>query len=154
VNKRLKRQGTQRKQLQETEVAELISELDQERERRLKSEQAMKRLVDIVKNLQQKASEDQRQQESAIARLAQFRQTLIREKEDSTATKKQCEELQAQVAELQQSLDLYCDKCERQEEALRDTEKAASKLEAENLQQQATMVHRLYTSHLYSRHWI
>lgn len=42
------------------------------------------------------ASEDQHQQESTIVRLAQFRQTLIREKEECATAKKDCEALQVE----------------------------------------------------------
>ncbi|XP_062521408.1 leucine-rich repeat and coiled-coil domain-containing protein 1-like [Corticium candelabrum] len=136
LKRRSKEHTAQRKGTQETEITELVSELDEERERRLKAEQATKKLVDLVKSLQQRASEDQQHQQSAIARLSQFKQTLIREKEQSAAARQESERLQ-------EGLDSYREQCEQQQKALTDTEKAAAKLESEHFQQQAAAAKEL-----------
>ena len=54
----------------------LNNELDLERERRWKAEQAAARLVEHVRNLQNQLSENQRQYEQCVVREARLEQEL------------------------------------------------------------------------------
>ena len=72
----------------------LTQELDTERERRWKAEQAAGKLVEHVRTLQSQRTDAQRQHELAVVRVAQLEREVEGEREGSQT-------LQAQVQELQ-----------------------------------------------------
>ena len=72
----------------------LTQELDTERERRWKAEQAAGKLVEHVRTLQSQRTDAQRQHELAVVRVAQLEREVEGEREESQT-------LQAQVQELQ-----------------------------------------------------
>eukprot|EP00118_Oscarella_pearsei_P021064 m.234142 g.234142 ORF g.234142 m.234142 type:complete len:748 (+) comp40104_c0_seq6:805-3048(+) len=119
-------------------MSELIAELDQERDRRFKAEQAARKLVEHLKSMQRKVSEEQRQQESVIVKLSQLQKILHQEKDEKVKFQEEYEKQQSHIRKMNEELLLYQEQAEECKQALRDTENAAFKLETERLQEQAS----------------
>eukprot|EP00118_Oscarella_pearsei_P021062 m.234140 g.234140 ORF g.234140 m.234140 type:complete len:334 (+) comp40104_c0_seq5:805-1806(+) len=127
-------------------MSELIAELDQERDRRFKAEQAARKLVEHLKSMQRKVSEEQRQQESVIVKLSQLQKILHQEKDEKVKFQEEYEKQQSHIRKMNEELLLYQEQAEECKQALRDTENAAFKLETERLQEQASQVPSLGSS--------
>lgn len=72
----------------------LIQELEGERERRWKAEQAGRKLVDHIKALQDKDAEERNLQQAAIAASARLKKALDKERETKTALEISSQDLQ------------------------------------------------------------
>ncbi|XP_065065205.1 leucine-rich repeat and coiled-coil domain-containing protein 1-like isoform X2 [Rhopilema esculentum] len=87
----------------------MLQELDEERERRWKAEQAARRLINTVKDMQEKVAEERKYAETAISTSAKLKSALALEKDERTKCEKllvleqdKCEELKGEVAKLRQ----------------------------------------------------
>ncbi len=72
----------------------LISQVEGERERRLKAEMAAERLVEHVRSLQSQVAEGQRRHELAVVRVAEVENQLKGEREDRKAQQTQAQQLE------------------------------------------------------------
>ncbi|KAG8133734.1 hypothetical protein E2320_011510 [Naja naja] len=112
----------------------LIQELDQEREKRWKAEQAEKKLSESIKQLQNQAKEEKDIQSVAVY-------TTDRLQIDIRQVKEEAEKLGKELERSKQ-------KEEDQQKALHALEEALSKLESQKAQQQASEMKRIQTAEL------
>ncbi|XP_065827722.1 leucine-rich repeat and coiled-coil domain-containing protein 1-like isoform X2 [Oscarella lobularis] len=119
-------------------MSELIAELDEERDRRFKAEQAARKLVEHLKLLEQKVSEQQQQQETVLVKLSQLQLILRQEKQNRANFQDQYEKTRSRAAEMEEELSLRQEQLEEYRLSLKDLETATAKLEAERLQEEAS----------------
>ncbi|XP_022092046.1 leucine-rich repeat and coiled-coil domain-containing protein 1-like [Acanthaster planci] len=122
---------------QDAEKLALMQELDNERERRWKAEQASIRLADCIKELQAKATEERELQDVAIQASTRLKQALMNEKEFRARLEGQLEECQAKLEDLRGKLTASQKAEEEQRQALRAMETTSAKMETERLNQHA-----------------
>ncbi|CAH1270558.1 LRRCC1 [Branchiostoma lanceolatum] len=116
---------------------ELMRELDSERERRWKAEQAAKRLADQVKTLQEKGTEEQELQAVAIQATSRLKQALMNERETRGKLQDQVDALKEQLVGTVKKLGAAEKAEEDQRRALQAMEETAVRRETDRLQQQA-----------------
>ncbi|KAL9975413.1 hypothetical protein ACROYT_G012573 [Oculina patagonica] len=127
----------------------LIQELDAERERRWKAEQAARRMVDAVKELQVKGlvefyeAEEKKLREASLAASSRLKRALLKEKEAKDSLQKARSEVQAQNIELSDEVKRLKESEEEQQRALRALEQATTKMETEKIKQHAEAVSQL-----------
>ncbi|XP_077864589.1 leucine-rich repeat and coiled-coil domain-containing protein 1-like [Saccoglossus kowalevskii] len=115
----------------------LMQELDNERERRWKAEQAARKLVDHIKEIQSKGNEQREVQDVAIETSTRLKQALVREREEKNRLEKLVSELEERVSKLTEKLESSQDSEESQRKALRAMETTATKIESEKIEQLA-----------------
>ncbi|XP_019628740.1 PREDICTED: leucine-rich repeat and coiled-coil domain-containing protein 1-like [Branchiostoma belcheri] len=116
---------------------DLMRELDSERERRWKAEQAAMRLADQVKTLQEKGSEEQELQAVAIQATSRLKQALMNERETRGNLQDQLDTLKEQLAGTVKKLGTAQKAEEEQRRALQAMEETAARRETDRLQQLA-----------------
>ncbi|KAI8504572.1 leucine rich repeat [Branchiostoma belcheri] len=116
---------------------ELMRELDSERERRWKAEQAAMRLADQVKTLQEKGSEEQELQAVAIQATSRLKQALMNERETRGNLQDQLDTLKEQLAGTVKKLGTAQKAEEEQRRALQAMEETAARRETDRLHQLA-----------------
>ncbi|XP_070576170.1 leucine-rich repeat and coiled-coil domain-containing protein 1-like [Ptychodera flava] len=114
---------------QDADKLALMQELDSERERRWKAEQAARKLVDHIKNYKLKGV--------AIEATTRLKHALMNEKEAKTKLENKVEELETHLVELTEKYEACQQSEEDQRRALRAMETTAAKAETERIQQQA-----------------
>nr|XP_054748125.1 leucine-rich repeat and coiled-coil domain-containing protein 1-like [Lytechinus pictus]XP_054748126.1 leucine-rich repeat and coiled-coil domain-containing protein 1-like [Lytechinus pictus] len=128
---------------QDADKLSLLQELDKERERRWKAEQAAIRLADHIKDLQTKANEERELQEVAIEASGRLKQAVMNEREIKSRLADDIDILKERLKETVQKLSA----CQRAEEegrqTLRAMEETTKKMESEKLKQQAHDARRL-----------
>ncbi|XP_077983130.1 leucine-rich repeat and coiled-coil domain-containing protein 1-like [Glandiceps talaboti] len=115
----------------------LMQELDNERERRWKAEQAARKLVDHIKELQSKVSEEHDLQGVAIHATTRLKQALMNEKEVRTKLEKNVEGLEERLKEVTEKYQSCQQSEDEQRRALKAMETTAITAESERLKQQA-----------------
>ncbi|XP_050399126.1 leucine-rich repeat and coiled-coil domain-containing protein 1 isoform X2 [Patella vulgata] len=120
-----------------TTYTQMMKELEQERERRWKSEQATKKLADYIKELQEKAKEDSNIKATAIDATSHLKNALMNEKETKEKLKAQSDSLQEKVKLLKEELCKSRQHESSQKEAIKSMEETLTKQEREKLQQDA-----------------
>mgnify|MGYP002803881909 CR=1 FL=1 len=115
----------------------LIQELDLERERRWKAEQATLKLVEHVKELQDKVSEEKKLEDAALTASTRLKEALQKERREKTELQKNMTVLQAKFEEIADDLKNCREAEDEQKKALRTMEAATTKLETERMQQHA-----------------
>ncbi|XP_072024521.1 leucine-rich repeat and coiled-coil domain-containing protein 1-like [Amphiura filiformis] len=128
---------------QDAEKLALMQELDGERERRWKAEQAAIRLADHVKDLQSKAQEERELQDVAIQATSRLKHALMNEKETKARLDEQLQLCKDQIKDLSKALESSKNSEEDQRKAMQAMESTATKIETERLQQQAHETKRL-----------
>ncbi|XP_028392315.1 leucine-rich repeat and coiled-coil domain-containing protein 1-like [Dendronephthya gigantea] len=120
----------------------LIQELDLERERRWKAEQAALKLVEHVKDLQIKVNEEKKLENAALTASTRLKEALQKARQEKTELQKINTSLQAKYEEMVDDLKNCRETEEEQKKALRAMEAASAKLETERMQQHAHEVSR------------
>ncbi|CAB4004917.1 Leucine-rich repeat and coiled-coil domain-containing 1 [Paramuricea clavata] len=115
----------------------LIQELDLERERRWKAEQAALKLVEHVKELQNRVSEEKKLEDAAMTASTRLKEALQKERYEKTELQKNITVLQAKYEEIVDDFKNCRETEEEQKKALRAMEAATTKLETERMQQHA-----------------
>lgn len=121
----------------------LIQELDSERERRWKAEQAARRMVDAIKEMQLKETEENKLREASLAASSRLKRALLKEKETKDSLQKALNETQAQNIELSEEVKRLKETEEDQQRALRVLEQATTKMETDKIKQHAKAVSQL-----------
>lgn len=121
----------------------LIQELDSERERRWKAEQAARRMVEAIKELQQREAEEKKLREASLAASSRLKRALLKEKETKDSLQKSLNELQIHDVELAEEVKRLKENEEEQQKALRALEQATTKMETEKIKQHAEAVTQL-----------
>jgi len=124
-------------------ILSLIQELDAERERRWKAEQAARKMVDAIKELQLKEAEERKLREASLAASSRFKRVLLHEKEAKESLQKDLTAAQEQNIELREKVKNLTESEEEQQRALRALEQASVKMETEKIKQHTEAVSRL-----------
>nr|XP_015210449.1 PREDICTED: leucine-rich repeat and coiled-coil domain-containing protein 1 isoform X2 [Lepisosteus oculatus] len=137
---------------EETTYRAIIEERDQERERRWKAEQAVKKLTETLKNLQVRATEEKDLQNMALyttdrkaesttslqsRTLSRLKELLLKEKEEKSKLQASVEELMESNKALVGELRECKSREEQQQRSLHSLEDSLAKREALRAQQQA-----------------
>lgn len=124
----------------------LSEDLDRERERRWKAEQAAGRLVEHVRKLQSRLSESQCQREQCVVREAQL-QKEVREKTENLGTlQKQLEDVQTTAKSRQTEIQDLKTIESKHLEMLHKLEETCRVLESEQLRERVELCARLHES--------
>ncbi|KAG9333735.1 hypothetical protein JZ751_010284 [Albula glossodonta] len=113
----------------------ILEERDQERERRWKAEQAVKKLTEQLKILQTQASEEKDLQSLALHTTDRLKQLLLKERSERA-------ELQEKERTAQEELSLARSREDQQQRALRSLEDRLSRGETERAREQAEEMRR------------
>ncbi|XP_061458314.1 leucine-rich repeat and coiled-coil domain-containing protein 1 isoform X2 [Rhineura floridana] len=123
---------------EESTYRALIQELDQEREKRWKAEQAEKKLRENIKELQNQAKEEKGIQSMAVYTTDRLKELVLRERNVKTKLQMDVQQLKDEVERLSKELDQSKHKEEVQQKALQTLEETLSKLETQRVQRQAS----------------
>nr|XP_028592426.1 LOW QUALITY PROTEIN: leucine-rich repeat and coiled-coil domain-containing protein 1 [Podarcis muralis] len=122
---------------EESTYRALIQELDQEREKRWKAEQAEKKLRENIKELQDQAKEEKGIQSMAVYTTDRLKELVLRERNAKTKLQVDIQHLKDEVERLHRELDQSRHKVEDQQKALQTLEETLSKVETQRAQRQA-----------------
>ncbi|KAA0719312.1 Leucine-rich repeat and coiled-coil domain-containing protein 1 [Triplophysa tibetana] len=120
----------------------IVEERDQERERRWKAEQALKRLTEQVKNLQTRASEEKDLQSLALHTTDRLKEMLLKERSDRAGLQTRLQELEERFRSTLEQLEQAHNRDVQHKRALRSLEDSVSQAEALRVQQRAQEIKR------------
>uniref|UniRef100_A0A8B9GRR7 Leucine-rich repeat and coiled-coil domain-containing protein 1 n=1 Tax=Astyanax mexicanus TaxID=7994 RepID=A0A8B9GRR7_ASTMX len=123
-------------------VQAIVEERDQERERRWKAEQAVKRLTEQVKGLQTQAVEEKDLQSMALHTTNRLKELLLKERSDRAALQARLEELEERCKNSAEQLELLHSREDQHKRALRCLEESVSQGEALRARQKAEEMKR------------
>ncbi|XP_029309780.1 LOW QUALITY PROTEIN: leucine-rich repeat and coiled-coil domain-containing protein 1 [Cottoperca gobio] len=120
----------------------IVEERDQERERRWKAEQAVRKLTEDLKCLQTKVSEEQDLQSMALHTTDRLKELLLKERSGRSELQARVEELEGSRQSLTQQLEQARSNEEQHKTALHRLEESFSHAEALRARQQAEEMKR------------
>ncbi|MBN3283072.1 LRCC1 protein, partial [Polyodon spathula] len=143
---RTKKDSTGTKQTntnEESTYRAIIEELDQERERRWKAEQAVKILTEQMKGLQTRAIEEKDIQTMAIHTTDRLKELLLKQKAEKSKLQASVHELKENTESLSNELRHARSAEKHQRRALKCLEENMSQIETQRLHQQAAEMKRI-----------
>uniref|UniRef100_A0A8D0HBT2 Leucine-rich repeat and coiled-coil domain-containing protein 1 n=1 Tax=Sphenodon punctatus TaxID=8508 RepID=A0A8D0HBT2_SPHPU len=129
-------------------VQTLIQELDQEREKRWKAEQAEKKLREHIQELQNQAKEEKDIQSMAVHTTDRLKELVLRERNTKSRLQIDIQQMKEDNERLARELNQSRNKESDQRKALQSLEEALSKAEMHRVQQQATEMKRVQDAEL------
>ncbi|KAI5104052.1 leucine-rich repeat and coiled-coil domain-containing protein 1, partial [Silurus meridionalis] len=129
-------------QTQQETYRVIVDERDQERERRWKAEQAVKKLTDQVKGLQAKATEEKELQSLAFHTTDRLKELLLKERSERTALQIRVEELVERCTNAAQQLEQQRSHEAQYKDALHSLQESVSQQEALRATQQVDEMKR------------
>ncbi|XP_051627499.1 leucine-rich repeat and coiled-coil domain-containing protein 1 [Manacus candei] len=115
----------------------LIQELDQEKERRWKAEQAEKKLLEHVRELQKHSKEEKNIQSMAAYTTDRLKELILKERDDKARLQADVQQLKGETERLTNELNQARNKEAEHQKAMQALEETLSKLETQRLQQRA-----------------
>ncbi|NXA14810.1 LRCC1 protein, partial [Sapayoa aenigma] len=115
----------------------LIQELDQEKERRWKAEQAEKKLLEHVKELQKHAKQEKNIQSMAVYTTDRLKEWILKERHDKARLQADVQQLKGETERLTNELNQARNKEAEHQKAMQALEETLSKMETQRLQQRA-----------------
>ncbi|NWR92416.1 LRCC1 protein, partial [Furnarius figulus] len=122
---------------EESTYQALIQELDQEKERRWKAEQAEKKLLEHVKELQKHAKEEKNIQSMAAYTTDRLKELILKERNDKARLQADVQQLKDETERLTNELNQARNKEAEHQKAMQALEETLSKMETQRLQQRA-----------------
>ncbi|KAL5022406.1 hypothetical protein ScPMuIL_001561 [Solemya velum] len=116
---------------------QLMRELEEERERRWKAEQATRKLVNHVKELQTKHKNEDQLRDTVIEATSRLKLALTNEREAKLRLKDQVDTMKEQLQQLVKDLRAAKETEENQKSALKAMEETTAKMEREQVKQHA-----------------
>ncbi|KAM9387710.1 leucine-rich repeat and coiled-coil domain-containing protein 1 [Phaethornis superciliosus] len=120
---------------EESTYRALIQELDQEKERRWKAEQAEKKLVEHVRELQRHAKEEKNIQTMAVYTTGRLKELILKERDAKARLQADVHQLKSETERLTNELNRAKNKEAEHQKAMQALEETLSKLETQRLQQ-------------------
>ncbi|NXJ95063.1 LRCC1 protein, partial [Corythaixoides concolor] len=120
---------------EESTYRALIQELDQEKERRWKAEQAEKKLIEHVRELQKHAKEEKNIQSMAVYTTDRLKELILKEKDVKARLQADVQQLKGETDRLTNELNQAKNKEAEYQKAMQALEEALSKMETQRLQQ-------------------
>uniref|UniRef100_A0A8B9NNB2 Leucine-rich repeat and coiled-coil domain-containing protein 1 n=1 Tax=Accipiter nisus TaxID=211598 RepID=A0A8B9NNB2_9AVES len=118
----------------------LIHELDQEKEKRWKAEQAEKKLIEHVRELQKHAKEEKNIQSMAVYTTNRLKELILKERDVKTRLQADVQQLKGETERLTNELNQSRNKEAEHQKAIQALEETLSKMETQRLQQQTIEV--------------
>ncbi|XP_014820992.1 PREDICTED: leucine-rich repeat and coiled-coil domain-containing protein 1 isoform X1 [Calidris pugnax] len=115
----------------------LIQELDQEKERRWKAEQAEKKLIEHVRELQKHANEEKNIQSMAVYTTDRLKELILKERDVKARLQADVQQLKGETERLTNELNQARNKEAEHQKAMQALEETLSKMETQRLQQRA-----------------
>ncbi|NXR90117.1 LRCC1 protein, partial [Hypocryptadius cinnamomeus] len=134
--------------IEESTYRALIQELDQEKERRWKAEQAEKRLLEHVSELQKHAKEEKNIQSMALFTRDRLKELILKERDAKARLQADVQQLKGETERLTNELNQARNKEAEYQKAMRALEETLSKLETQRLQQQAAEMKQVQEAEL------
>ncbi|NWV78658.1 LRCC1 protein, partial [Dasyornis broadbenti] len=122
---------------EESTYRALIQELDQEKERRWKAEQAEKKLLEHVSELQKHAKEEKNIQSMAVYARDRLQELILKERDAKARLQVDVQQLKGETERLTNELNQARNKEAEHQKAMQALEETLSKLETQRLQQRA-----------------
>ncbi|NXL46915.1 LRCC1 protein, partial [Podilymbus podiceps] len=113
----------------------LIQELDQEKERRWKAEQAEKKLIEHVRELQKHAKEEKNIQSMAVYTTDRLKELILKERDAKARLQADVQQLKGETERLTNELNQARNKETERQKAMQALEETLSKMETQRLQQ-------------------
>ncbi|XP_072708379.1 leucine-rich repeat and coiled-coil domain-containing protein 1 isoform X1 [Ciconia boyciana] len=113
----------------------LIQELDQEKERRWKAEQAEKKLIEHVRELQKHAKEEKNIQSMAVYTTDRLKELILKERDVKARLQADVQQLKGETERLTNELNQARNKEAEHQKAMQALEETLSKMETQRLQQ-------------------
>ncbi|XP_029447436.1 leucine-rich repeat and coiled-coil domain-containing protein 1 isoform X2 [Rhinatrema bivittatum] len=126
----------------------LVQELDQEREKRWKVEQIVKKLTENIKELQSKTKEEKDINSLAVYTTDRLKELVLKERNAKIQLEGLVHHLKDETERLGNELTQVRSKEEEQQKALKSLEEALSKMDTQRVQQQATEMKRIQDAEL------
>ncbi|NXO24573.1 LRCC1 protein, partial [Cisticola juncidis] len=123
--------------IEESTYRALIQELDQEKERRWKAEQAEKKLLEHVSELQKHAKEEKNIQSMTVYTTDRLKELILKERDAKARLQADVQQLKGETERLTNELNQARNKEAEHQKAMRALEETLSKMETEKLQQRA-----------------
>ncbi|XP_062849049.1 leucine-rich repeat and coiled-coil domain-containing protein 1 [Trichomycterus rosablanca] len=120
----------------------IVEERDQERERRWKAEQAVKKLTEQVKDLQTRATEEKEVQSLALHTTDRLKELLLKERSERGALQSRVDELEERCRSSAEQLEQLRSREKRHKSALCDLQETVSQQEALRVKQQTDEMKR------------
>ncbi|NWV65446.1 LRCC1 protein, partial [Malurus elegans] len=122
---------------EESTYRALIQELDQEKERRWKAEQAEKKLLEHVSELQKHAKEEKNIQSMAVYTRDRLKELILKERDAKARLQTDVQQLKGETERLTNELNQARNKEAEHQKATRALEETLSKMETQRLQERA-----------------
>ncbi|NWW02557.1 LRCC1 protein, partial [Oreocharis arfaki] len=123
--------------IEESTYRALIQELDQEKERRWKAEQAEKKLLEHVSELQKHAKEEKNIQSMAVYNTDRLKELILKERDAKARLQADVQQLKSETERLTNELNQARNKEAEHQKAMQALEETLSKMETQRLQQRA-----------------
>ncbi|NXF97503.1 LRCC1 protein, partial [Eubucco bourcierii] len=133
---------------EESTYRALVQELDKEKERRWKAEQAEKKLIDHVRELQKHAKEEKNIQSMAVYTTDRLKELLLKERDVKAKLQADIEKLKGETERLSNELNEARNKEAIHKKAIQALEETLSKTETQRLQQQTTEMKQVQEAEL------
>ncbi|NXD05836.1 LRCC1 protein, partial [Nothocercus nigrocapillus] len=133
---------------EESTYRALIQELDQEKERRWKAEQAEKKLIEHVKELEKHAKEEKNIQSMAVYTTDRLKELVLKEREVKTRLQADVQQLKDEAERLTNELNQAKNKEAEYQKAMQALEETLSKMETQRLQQRTTEMKQVQEAEL------
>ncbi|NWX66193.1 LRCC1 protein, partial [Promerops cafer] len=134
--------------IEESTYRALIQELDQEKERRWKAEQAEKKLLEHVSELQKHAKEEKNIQSMAVFTRDRLKELILKERDAKARLQADVQQLKGETERLTNELDQARNKEAEYQKAMRALEETLSKTETQRLQQRAAEMKQVQEAEL------
>ncbi|KFV92518.1 Leucine-rich repeat and coiled-coil domain-containing protein 1, partial [Fulmarus glacialis] len=133
---------------EESTYRALIQELDQEKERRWKAEQAEKKLIEHVRELQKHAKEEKNIQSMAVYTTDRLKELMLKERDVKARLQADVQQLKGENERLTNELNQARNKEAEHQKAMQALEETLSKMETQRLQQRTTEMKQVQEAEL------
>ncbi|XP_074997680.1 leucine-rich repeat and coiled-coil domain-containing protein 1 [Calonectris borealis] len=133
---------------EESTYRALIQELDQEKERRWKAEQAEKKLIEHVRELQKHAKEEKNIQSMAVYTTDRLKELILKERDVKARLQADVQQLKGENERLTNELNQARNKKAEHQKAMQALEETLSKMETQRLQQRTTEMKQVQEAEL------
>ncbi|XP_077044409.1 leucine-rich repeat and coiled-coil domain-containing protein 1 isoform X2 [Agelaius phoeniceus] len=134
--------------IEESTYRALIQELDQEKERRWKAEQAEKKLLERVSELQKHAKEEKNIQSMALFTRDRLKELVLKERDAKARLQEDVQQLKGETERLTNELNQARNKEAEYQKAMQALEETLSKMETQRLQQRAAEMKQVQEAEL------
>ncbi|NXU98470.1 LRCC1 protein, partial [Cettia cetti] len=134
--------------IEESTYRALIQELDQEKERRWKAEQAEKKLLEHVSELQKHAKEEKNIQSMTLYTTDRLKELILKERDARARLQADVQQLKGETERLTNELNQARNKEAEYQKAMQALEETLSKMETQRLQQRAVEMKQVQEAEL------